>query len=63
MAQGLIWIALDTGLQLTIAAQTLPEENEPTAILKKLGFQFAAELENSEDGKIWEWQLKNSSRN
>lgn len=62
MAQTLIRIAFDTGPQLTIAAQTLPEENASTAILKKLGFQLVAELENSEDGKVWEWQLKNSSR-
>lgn len=62
MAQTPIRIAFDTGPQLTIAAQTLPEENASTAILKKLGFQFVAELENSEDGKVWEWELKNSSR-
>lgn len=62
MAQALIRIAFHTGPQLTIAAQTLPKENASTTILKKLGFQFVAETENSEDGKVWEWQLKNSSK-
>ena len=62
MAQALIRIAFDTRPQLTIAAQTLPEENASTAVLKKLGFQFVAELEHYEDGKVWKWQLKNSSR-
>jgi RimJ/RimL family protein N-acetyltransferase len=62
MAQALIRITLDSRPELTITAQTLPEENASTAVLKKLGFQFIAELEHPEDGKVWEWQLKNSSR-
>jgi hypothetical protein len=60
MAQALIRIAFNARPELTIAAQTLPEENEPTAVLKKLGFQFVAELEYPEDGRVREWQLKNS---
>ncbi|WP_292388172.1 hypothetical protein [Methanosarcina sp. UBA5] len=63
MAQALIRIAFDTGPQLTIAAQTLPEESASTTILKKRGFQFVAELDNFEDGKVWEWHLKNPRRN
>lgn len=62
MTQALINIAFDTVPELTIAAQTLPEENASTAVLKKLCFQLVAELEHPEDGKVWEWQLKNSGR-
>ena len=43
--------------EITIAAQTLPEENASTAVLKKNGFQLIAELEHPEDGKVWEWQF------
>jgi RimJ/RimL family protein N-acetyltransferase len=59
MAQSLVKIAFEAIPELTIAAQTLPEENASTNVLKKLGFQFAVELEHPEDGKIWEWRLRN----
>jgi [ribosomal protein S5]-alanine N-acetyltransferase len=62
MSQALIRIAFDTMPELTIAAQTLPEENASITVLKKLGFRFVTELEHPEDGKVWEWQLKNSGR-
>lgn len=60
MVQALLRIAFDAVPGLTIAAQTLPGENASTAVLKKLGFNFVAELEHPEDGKVWEWQLENS---
>lgn len=60
MVQALLRIAFDAVPGLTIAAQTLPGENASTAVLKKLGFHFVAELEHPEDGKVWEWQLENS---
>ena len=54
MAQALVRTAFEAIPELVIAAQTLPEENASTSILKKLGFRFAAELEDPEDGKVWE---------
>ncbi|MHC1754853.1 MAG: GNAT family N-acetyltransferase [Methanosarcina sp.] len=63
MAQTLLQIAFEAVPELTIAAQTLPEENASNIVLRKLGFQFFAELEHPEDGKIWEWRLKNSKKN
>ena len=63
MAQALVQIAFEAGPELTIAAQTLPEESASTNVLKKLGFQYTAELEHPEDGKVWEWRLKNSRKN
>ncbi|RXA21774.1 N-acetyltransferase [Methanosarcina sp. MSH10X1] len=60
MVQALLRIAFDAVPGLIIAAQILPGENASTAVLKKLGFHFVAELEHTEDGKFWEWQLENS---
>ncbi len=38
-----------------ITANTLAEENASCAILRKLGFAFAGEHIDIEDGRIWEW--------
>ncbi len=62
MSQALIRIAFGEEPELTVAAQTLPEENASTTVLKKLGFQFVDELQHPEDGKIWEWQLNKPGR-
>lgn len=62
MAKLLIQTAFEAVPELTIAAQTLPEESASTAVLKKLGFQLVAELEHPGDGKIWEWWLKDSKK-
>jgi hypothetical protein len=40
-----------------VAAQTLPEENASTTVLKKLRFRLVDILDHPEDGLIWEWQL------
>lgn len=61
MASELIRLALDTMPTVTVAAQTLPEENASTSILKKLQFRFLGTLEHPEDGLVWEWQLRNAS--
>lgn len=42
----------------TIMAHTLAEENASVAVLRKLGFQFIAEIIDLDDGKIWQWQLQ-----
>jgi len=57
MAAELVRIALDTEPDLTIAAQTLPEEGASTAILKKLRFRFTHTVDHPEDGLVWEWRL------
>jgi [ribosomal protein S5]-alanine N-acetyltransferase len=61
MASELIRLALDKMPAVTVAAQTLPEENASTSILKKLQFRFVGTLEHPEDGLVWEWQLSNTS--
>jgi ribosomal-protein-alanine N-acetyltransferase len=57
MAAELIRLALDELTGVTVAAQTLPEENASTSILKKLGFHLVGTIEHPEDGLVWEWQL------
>ncbi len=57
MACSLVAIAQQASPEITIAAQTLPEENASTTLLRKNGFQFFAEVEHPRDGKVWEWRL------
>lgn len=57
MASELIHLARDKMPAVTIAAQTLPEENASTSVLKKLRFHLIDSVEHPEDGLVWEWQL------
>jgi RimJ/RimL family protein N-acetyltransferase len=60
MARHLVDIALVTSPGITVAAQTLPEENASTTILRKLGFVFKETLIHPEDGQMWEWEYQGS---
>ena len=61
MASELIRLALDNMPAVTVAAQTLPEENASTSVLKKLRFRLTGIVEHPEDGLVWEWQLSDTS--
>jgi len=61
MAAELIGLALDQMPALTVAAQTLPEENASTSVLKKLRFRLVATVEHPEDGLVWEWHQSSAS--
>jgi ribosomal-protein-alanine N-acetyltransferase len=61
MASQLIRLAREKLPAVTVAAQTLPEENASTSVLKNLRFRLAGTLEHPEDGQVWEWQLSNAS--
>jgi hypothetical protein len=50
-------IARQADSTLPIAAQTLPEENALTTILRKPGFRLLGSVHHPEDGEIWEWRL------
>jgi RimJ/RimL family protein N-acetyltransferase len=60
MATELMRLAWNEMPALTICAQTLPQENASTSILKKLGFRFVGTIEHPEDGLVWEWQNNNT---
>lgn len=57
MATELVRIAWQVEAGLTVFAQTLPEKNASTTILKKLGFQMMRTVNHPEDGPVWEWEL------
>lgn len=57
MARELVRISRQEESSLTVIAQTLPEENASTSILKKLGFALTRSVEHPEDGTVWEWEL------
>ena len=57
MARKLVQIAHQKDESVTVFAQTLPEENASTSILKKLGFQMVRTVDHPEDGMVWEWEL------
>jgi len=61
MASKLIRLALDKTPAVTVAAQTLPEENASTSVLKKLRFRLVGTVEHPEDGLVWEWQLSDTA--
>lgn len=58
MANELVQMARRHDAGLTVFAQTLPESNASTAILKKLGFQLLGTVQHPEDGAVWEWELQ-----
>jgi len=58
MAKALIQISDEGDESLTVFAQTLPEVNASTSILKKLGFTMIGPVEHPEDGTVWEWELR-----
>jgi [ribosomal protein S5]-alanine N-acetyltransferase len=57
MAGELVHLAQQTDADLVVFAQTLPEENASTAVLKKLGFRLLGPVQHPEDGTVWEWEL------
>ena len=61
MASELLRLAFAKMPAVTVAAQTLPEENASTSILKKLRFRLVGTVEHPEDGLVWEWQLGDTS--
>lgn len=54
MASELLRIARDAGEE-RITAQTLPEENASTRILRKLGFLQSGTAIDPDEGEVWVW--------
>ena len=57
MANGLISNAFSNPRVTMIIAHTLSEENPSTKILRKIGFIKVGEINDPEDGLIWQWEL------
>ena len=58
MASALLALARAAEPEIVIFAQTLPQRNTSTAILERLGFKHAGEVDHAEEGRVWEWQLQ-----
>jgi RimJ/RimL family protein N-acetyltransferase len=57
IATELVRLALEKMPDVIVAAQTLPESNASTSVLKKLGFELTGTDEDEEVGLVWEWRL------
>ena len=57
MAALLIEKARDAEPSISIIAQTLPQENASTSVLRKLNFARVGMAHDEEVGEVWEWQL------
>jgi RimJ/RimL family protein N-acetyltransferase len=55
-AQAMVDKARAAGVAMVIA-HTLAEENPSNALLRRLGFHFAAEMSDPEEGTVWRWEL------
>ncbi|MBA4137849.1 MAG: N-acetyltransferase [Opitutus sp.] len=61
MAQQLLTRAHATDPRVQVTAQTLPEENASTRILRKLNFVHVRNVQHPEDGLVWEWEPRPES--
>jgi len=55
MGRQLLAVAATAAPGLLLTAQTLAQESASTAVLRRLGFQFAGPVAHAEDGIVWEW--------
>jgi RimJ/RimL family protein N-acetyltransferase len=65
VATGMARALLDVARQrpdVQVIAHTLPAEGASTAILRKIGFRCAGEIDHAEDGKVWKWVLARTPR-
>ncbi len=51
------YLAQDADKNIGIMAQTLPQENASTAVLRKLGFSQVGTAHDAEVGEVWKWQM------
>lgn len=57
MVRGLIMKAFTDNRVKSILAHTLGQANASTTVLTKCGFTKIEEIESTEDGLIWKWEL------
>ena len=54
-ARALTALARDASPDVSVTARTLPEKNASNALLQNLGFAFVGDVNDPEDGRVWEW--------
>lgn len=62
MARKLIELASRSADVRRIVAHTLPEANASTRVLERAGMMFVGEVVDSEDGRVWRWELPTEAR-
>lgn len=58
--QGMLRFAFADNNVRQVIAHTLGEENASNKVLRKNGFEFAAESTDPDHGTIWQWQITKS---
>jgi len=58
ICEKLVELSLKTDPSIRITARTLPEHSFSTRILKKNNFTCLGEVEDADDGTVWEWEYK-----
>jgi RimJ/RimL family protein N-acetyltransferase len=53
-----IQIAFASGLVERVRAHTLAESNASTRVLQKCGMKKVLELDDSEEGRLWRWEVR-----
>ncbi|MDH3708927.1 MAG: GNAT family N-acetyltransferase [Cyclobacteriaceae bacterium] len=56
ICKSLVKIAHEHSPRLGIRARTLPQTNASTHILQKAGFTKLGEVQDPDDGPVWEWE-------
>jgi len=56
MARKLIELATGCAAVKRVLAHTLPHANASTRVLEKNGMMFVGEVNDPDDGRVWQWQ-------
>jgi|SRR5450432_2908600 len=56
ICKALVDLSLETDSSVRVTARTLPENNFSTKILRKNNFRFIGNVNDPEDGDVWEWE-------
>ena len=59
-AAALVAFAFGSGRVRVVRAHTLPTNEASTLVLTKCGFDFAGEVVDPEDGRVWRWERARS---
>ncbi len=60
-AMGLVQHAFSRSGVHKVIAHTLPEENASCQILQKVGFAQTADINDSDEGLLWLWEMKKTN--
>ena len=56
-ARGMIEYAFSHAGVLSVLAHTLPEKNDSTRVLERVGFKHVGTVHDPDDGEVWRWSI------